>query len=231
VNLTAQRAIRGIYAITPEVQGAWSIQAVLECIQAAVEAGVRLVQCRQKGWSDDDLGGLVLALSNLCAPYAAHLIVNDVNAEQLLMWNVPGVDGVHLGKDDEPVDSARLSLPAGLLIGASCYNQLALAEHAVKKGADYIAFGAVFSSTTKPAAVSAPLSLFAQAQHLAVPKVAIGGITLDKVGTVVQAGADALAVVSGLFGSQPNPMSVRRNTEAWVSAFEHALQTKNQEQK
>lgn len=231
MNLTAQRAIRGIYAITPEVQGAWSTQAVLECTQAAVEAGVRLVQCRQKGWAHDELGELVLALSNICAPYAAHLIVNDVNAEQLLMWNIPGVDGVHLGKDDEPIDSARHSLPAGLLIGSSCYNQLPLAEHAVKKGADYIAFGAVFSSATKPAAVSAPLSLFAQAQHLQVPKVAIGGITLDKVQTLVHAGANALAVVNGLFGTHPKPMAVRNNTEAWVDAFEHAHQTNNQEQK
>lgn len=230
MNLTAQRAIRGVYAITPEVQGAWSTQAVLECTQAAVEAGVRLVQCRQKGWTDDELGELVLALGAICAPYAAHLVVNDVNAEQLLMWNVPWVDGVHLGKDDEPIDSARVSLPAGLLIGASCYDQLVLAEQAVKKGADYIAFGAVFSSSTKPAAVSASLELFAQAQHLQVPKVAIGGITLDKVPLVVKAGADAVAVVGGLFGALPKPMAVRNNAEVWVDHFELAFQARNADQ-
>lgn len=222
MNLTAQRVVRGIYAITPEVKGSWREQAVLDCVQAALEGGVRLFQCRQKNWDDVRLAEFVTCLSDLCVPYSAHLIVNDVSADQLQHWHIHGVDGVHLGKDDEPVDSARAHLPAGMLIGASCYNQLELAERAVKKGADYIAFGAMYPSGTKPLAVRAELSLFQRAAPLDVPKVAIGGIQLNTIKPLVQAGANALAVVGGLFGEKPSPEAVLRNAQAWVNEFESA---------
>ncbi|MCQ8895099.1 thiamine phosphate synthase [Limnobacter humi] len=223
MNLTAQRVIRGVYAITPQVQGHWTRQAVLDAVQAALEGGVRLFQCRQKHWEEDALVEFVADLADLCMPYSAHLIVNDASAEALSMWPVQGVDGVHLGKEDEPVDSARQHLPAGMLIGASCYNRLDLAEQAVKKGADYVAFGAVYSSSTKPLAVHAPLSLFEQAAHLQVPRVAIGGITLDRIAELRQAGADAVAVVGGLFGAAdvtPRPLNVLNNARHWVHEFE-----------
>ena len=219
MNLTAQRVIRGVYAITPEVQGGWTQQGVLDCVQAALEGGVRLFQCRQKHWADEALAEFVSALADLCAPYSAHLIVNDVTAEQVQAWNIVGLDGVHLGQDDEPVDSARANLPAGLLIGASCYNLLHRAEVAVKKGADYIAFGAMYASATKPLAVAASLDLFEQAAPLQVPKVAIGGISLGNMAQLVRAGADAVAVVGGLFGHTPSPHTVLHNAQCWVNEF------------
>ena len=91
---------------------------------------------------------------------------------------------------------ARARLP-GRLLGASCYNQPELAHRAIAAGADYVAFGSVFPSATKPRAVRAPLSLFALA--LGVPKVAIGGITLENAREVVAAGADCVAVITDLF--------------------------------
>jgi thiamine-phosphate pyrophosphorylase len=120
------------------------------------------------------------------------LIVNDDVALALAV----DAAGVHLGRDDGELAAARARLH-GRLLGASGYDQPALARRAVAAGADDGAGGAVFDSPTKPAAVRAPLALFAL--DLGVPKVAIGGITLDNAPRVLAAGADALAVISDLF--------------------------------
>jgi thiamine-phosphate pyrophosphorylase len=85
------------------------------------------------------------------------------------------------------------------LLGVSCYDRFELAQRAAAAGADYVAFGAVFASSTKPAAVRAPLSLFREARELGVPLAAIGGITLENAPQAIAAGADLLAVISDLF--------------------------------
>jgi thiamine-phosphate pyrophosphorylase len=109
-----------------------------------------------------------------------------------------GADGAHLGRDDGDLSQARVRLK-GRILGASCYNDRALAHAAVKAGADYVAFGSVFPSPTKPAAARASLGLFQEAKALGVPLAAIGGITLDNAPQVIAAGADLLAVISDLF--------------------------------
>jgi thiamine-phosphate pyrophosphorylase len=109
-----------------------------------------------------------------------------------------GADGVHLGRDDGDVSAARAALP-GKLLGISCYDSIGAAQIAVASGADYVAFGSVFPSATKPGAVRAPLGLFSEAKTLGVPLVAIGGITPQNAREVLQAGADALAVISAVF--------------------------------
>jgi thiamine-phosphate pyrophosphorylase len=130
----------------------------------------------------------------MCREHGVPFIVND----DIEIAIAAGADGVHLGRDDGELASAR-SKPRGKLLGASCYDSLAAARAAVAAGADYIAFGSVFASPTKPAAVRAPLSLFGEARSLGVPLIAIGGITLENAPLLLQAGADALAVVSDLF--------------------------------
>jgi thiamine-phosphate pyrophosphorylase len=107
--------------------------------------------------------------------------------------------GVHLGRDDGDLTPARRRLGSGQLLGASCYDRLELAEDAVGAGADYIAFGSMFASPTKPAAVRAPLALLGAARRLGVPVVAIGGITLENAPAAIAAGADAVAVITALF--------------------------------
>ena len=116
-----------------------------------------------------------------------------------------GADGVHLGRDDGDIVAARCAL-RGKLIGVSCYDSVAAARAAVAAGADYVAFGSVFPSATKPGAVRAPLGLFEEARALGVPRVAIGGITPQNAASVLKAGADALAVISALFDA---PISER----------------------
>jgi thiamine-phosphate pyrophosphorylase len=109
-----------------------------------------------------------------------------------------GADGVHLGRDDGDLTAARARLQ-GKILGVSCYDSVDAARAAVAAGADYVAFGSVFASPTKPGAVRAPLSLFAKARPLGVPLVGIGGITLENAPQLIEAGADCLAVISDLF--------------------------------
>src|SRR3989442_1673470 len=103
-----------------------------------------------------------------------------------------------LGREDGDLRAARARL-AGRILGASCYDRLELAQAAVAAGVDYVAFGSVFASPTKPGAVRAPHSLFTKARKLGVPLAAIGGITLENAPRLISAGADLLAVISDLF--------------------------------
>jgi thiamine-phosphate pyrophosphorylase len=136
------------------------------------------------------------ALAALCRAAGAPFIVNDDLALALAL----DADGVHLGAADGDLAEARQRLGQGKLLGASCYNRMELAQAAAQAGVDYLAFGSVFSSGTKPGAVRAPLALFAEARRsFALPLVAIGGITLENAPQVFAAGADAAAVISAVF--------------------------------
>ena len=174
--------LRGLYAVTPEAADA------VEKARLALEGGVALLQYRRKR---RDLAE-ARAVAALARRHRVPLIVND-DVELALELDA---DGVHLGRDDGDLRAARRRL-GDRILGASCYNDPELARRAVEAGADYVAFGSVFASTTKPAAVRAPLALFAT--RLGVPLCAIGGITLENAPRVLGAGADLLAVVSDLF--------------------------------
>lgn len=184
--------IRGLYAITPDTDNS---EQLIEQVSAALDGGARILQYRNKG--SDAVRRLWQAniLKSLAQSRGALFIVND----DVALAEAIRADGVHLGRDDDAIAAARARLGDGAIIGASCYNSLDLAHSAVAAGANYVAFGAVFASGTKPGAVHAPLSLFADAASLGVPRVAIGGITTDNAGQVVAAGADAIAVIGGLF--------------------------------
>ena len=172
--------MRGLYAITPEGPE------LLEKVQAALDGGIALLQYRRKSGTREELG----QIARLAREYRVPLIVND-NVELAL-----NADGAHLGRDDGDLSTARRKLK-GKILGASCYDKLELARAAVASGADYVAFGSVFASPTKPGAVRAPLSLFKH--DLGVPKCAIGGITLANAPQAIAAGADLLAVITDLF--------------------------------
>ena len=176
--------LRGLYAITPE-SGDVELKT-----RMALEGGIVLLQYRQKK-RDIKLARAVVRLGK---EFGVPVIIND-DVELALEL---GADGAHLGRDDGDLAPARKRL-GGKLLGASCYNDAALARAAVKAGADYVAFGSVFASPTKPGAVRAPLSLFADAKPLGVPLAAIGGITLENAPQLIAAGADLLAVITDLY--------------------------------
>jgi thiamine-phosphate pyrophosphorylase len=138
------------------------------------------------------------ALRKLTHEFSVPLIIND----DVLLAQQVDADGVHLGGEDGSVIVAREVLGKDKLIGVSCYNRAFLAQDAVRQGADYVAFGSFFASTVKPGAVAAPADLLRQARReLALPLVAIGGITVDNGAQLLEAGANALAVISALFGA------------------------------
>jgi thiamine-phosphate pyrophosphorylase len=176
--------LRGLYAITPEAGD------VERKVQLALEGGVAALQYRSKTRNPAQAAAIV----RLARDYDVPVIIND-DVELALEL---GAAGAHLGRDDGDLRAARRRLGARIL-GASCYNQLERARAAVQAGADYLAFGSVFASPTKPAAVRAPLSLFGEAKALGVPLAAIGGITLDNAPQLIAAGADLLAVITDLF--------------------------------
>jgi thiamine-phosphate pyrophosphorylase len=178
------KELRGLYAITPEGPG-------LEGkVRAALEGGVALLQYRRKQGNAAE----ARRVAALAGEFGVPLIVNDDVALALEI----GAAGAHLGREDGDLRAARARLPAGIL-GASCYNEPARARAALAAGADYVAFGSVFPSPTKPHAVRAPLELFREAKALGVPLAAIGGITLENAPGLIAAGADLLAVISDLF--------------------------------
>ena len=183
--------LRGLYAITPDVADTESLERKVE---QALAGGVVALQYRNKLLAKDKRLAQAHRLAALAQGYGVPFIVNDDVEIALAV----GANGAHLGKDDADLRAARERL-AGKILGASCYDRIERARAAVAAGADYVAFGAVFPSPTKPAALRAPLSLFGEAKSLGVPLAAIGGITLENAPQLLAAGADLLAVISDLF--------------------------------
>ena len=187
------KAISGLYAVTPDLA---DTEALLAKTQAALAGGARWLQYRNKVATAILRLQQAAALRELCRHHGAHLIVND----HVDLAREIDADGVHVGAEDASVTAARAALGPHKVIGASCYDNLRKGVAAAAQGADYIAFGSFFASSIKPGAVRAPLSILAAArQQFTVPLIAIGGITLANARAVIDAGADAIAVISALF--------------------------------
>lgn len=193
----------GLYAITDSllIPSEYLVQSVAE----AIAGGARVIQYREKGGDQVKRRNEARALRELCREQQVCFIVND----DIDLTLEVGADGVHLGFEDTPIEEARTRLGDDAIIGISCYNELANAEQAVADGADYIAFGRFFPSKTKPGAVPADALLLHWGQQIACPVVAIGGITPENGGALVEAGADMLAVIHGVFG-QPDIRAAAR---------------------
>lgn len=188
--------ISGPYAITPDLN---QTNDLLNKTRQVLEGGVKLVQYRNKSANESLRREQAKLLLSLCREHNALLIIND----HLEIAIEIDADGVHVGKNDVSVSAAKNQLGQNKIVGTSCYNQLDLAMQAQKDGADYIAFGAFFSSLTKPNAVSVSISLVNQAQKaLSIPIVGIGGIQLTNARTVIQSGCAAIAVCHDLFQAE-----------------------------
>jgi thiamine-phosphate pyrophosphorylase len=148
----------------------------------------------------------------LCRGAGVPLIVND---DARLAAEL-GAEGVHLGEHDGSTAAARVLLGDDAIIGLSCYDDPARAEAAARAGADYVAFGAFFPSPTKPLARRAAPGLLQAAAPLGLRRVAIGGITPDNARPLIAAGADLIAVISGVFDA-PDPVAAAR---AYRACFE-----------
>jgi thiamine-phosphate pyrophosphorylase len=159
-----------------------------------------MIQYRDKGPTASAGMDELVSLAGLCRQQGIPLIVND----DVELAAAVGAAGVHLGRDDVSLQAARARLGIDAIIGVSCYNDLQRARQAAQAGADYVAFGRFYPSHSKPEAVPADPGLLARATtELAIPAVAIGGITPANGPALLAAGASLLAAIHGVFG-QPD---------------------------
>lgn len=196
--------LKGLYAITDERLIAE--ERFTEAIEAALQGGASIIQYRDK--SDDHQKRIQQATSlrELCTEYDAICIIND----DIELAKTINADGVHLGQDDTALANARSRLGEDAIIGISCYNDIELALTAEKNSADYVAFGTMFSSPTKPDAVTAGPDIISQAKkQLRVPVCAIGGINDENIHQLVQQQSDMAAVISSLFAADDIRHSAR----------------------
>ena len=186
--------IRGLYAITDP--GLSPGLVVLDHVGQALQGGARIIQYRDKTQTFQQQLELARQLKSLCDEHQAWLIIND----SIELAQACQAQGLHIGKDDAGLTAARQQLGHKAIIGVSCYNDLARAQSMQHQGADYVAFGRFFPSHTKPNAPQAELETLRQAkQHLRIPIVAIGGVKADNASHLIEAGADSVAVIHGVF--------------------------------
>jgi len=201
-------ALRGLYLITPDASDTNELLARV----AAVLPHAACLQYRNKRATGRERLEQADALRALCSTAGIPLIIND----DASLAAAVGADGVHLGEHDGAVAAARAILGQDALIGVSCYDDLRRAFDSAAQGADYLAFGAFHPSPTKPFARQAPLDLLQRARAIGLPQVAIGGISPENARSVIAAGADMTAVISGVFDA-PDPIAAAR---AYAACFD-----------
>jgi thiamine-phosphate diphosphorylase len=200
--------IKGLYVII-DAQAAQG-RDLVELTQSVLQGGAQIIQLRDKLHDKGDVLPVARRIRDLCEQHKAILIVND-HADLAVACNA---HGLHLGQHDLPIEEARAILRPHQIIGKSN----ALLKEALEseaQGADYLAVGAIFPTTTKEKTRPAGLETLEQVKtQSSVPVVAIGGIGGDSVARVMQAGADAACVISAVIGD-PNPEeAARRFVEA-----------------
>jgi len=204
-------SIKGIYAVTPDIA---DTDLLIKKVEAALAGGVNVLQYRNKQANHKLQTQQARALLPLCKQYNVPLIIND----SVKLCLTLDADGVHLGADDGNLAEVRARLGVNKILGASCYNRFDLALSAQNQGADYVAFGACFASNTKPNAPVADLRLFSQARaELDIPAVAIGGINLQNATQVIEAGADAIAIIQAIFAAD----DVKLASQQFSQLFKH----------
>lgn len=202
--------IKGLYAITPECADTGLL---LEQATQALQGGASVMQYRSKSGDVALRHEQATELLALCRRHRVPLIVND----DVRLAALTDADGVHLGDEDAGLKEARINLGPDKIIGVSCYQDLARAQQLEAEGADYVAFGSFYPSSTKPQARPCALDVLTEAKKtLRVPVVAIGGITTENAATLVAAGADAVAVISALFDS----VDIARTAAQFASLFQ-----------
>jgi thiamine-phosphate pyrophosphorylase len=202
--------MRGLYLITNDDP----LTILLEKLHAALATGqVAILQYRRKKIAKPDQAAEVEQIKALCEQYDVPFVIND----DLALAEQYGL-GVHLGQDDGEIADAAARLPQGVIIGRTCLNSLPLAEKAIADGANYVAFGAVYATATKPEAGNVGIEVIAQAkQKYAVPICAIGGLTVENSAAVIAAGADLCAVISDILAL--NVADIPSRVHAWAQLF------------
>lgn len=202
--------MRGLYLITND--DAFELLLTKLNIALATQK-VALLQYRRKKVAKDQQDFEIEQILKLCQQYDVPLIIND----DLTQAKKFAVD-LHLGQDDGSIAEARQVLGEHAIIGRTCKNSLQYAEQAIADGASYVAFGAIYATSTKPEAGNTGIEVLRQARaQFSVPICAIGGLTVENAAAVIDAGADLCAVVSDILGLDVEHVAER--VEAWAALF------------
>jgi len=187
--------MRGLYLVTPN----WNdTERLIAATDAALAGGAVLVQYRHKDANADLRAEQAAALLALCRRYGRPLVIND----HLDLCVQLDADGVHLGQSDDDIAAARALLGADKIVGASCYGELDLARAAQAAGASYVAFGGFYPSPVKKYSfVTQPELLDRARAEITLPIVVIGGMTPTNAAPLVARGADMVAAITSVYGS------------------------------
>jgi len=211
--IIAASALRGLYAITDSAL--MPGEQLFAKAEAALRGGCRVLQYRNKTATPEQQQHEASRLCQLCRKHGALFIVND-DVDLALAIEA---DGIHIGQTDTALPAIRARVGERMIVGVSCHGALELAKQAEQQGASYVAFGRFFDSHTKPQAPPAGLDIVRQAKALlALPLVAIGGITRDNAPRVIAQGADMIAVIHDLF-SPENPREVEHRAKTFSQFF------------
>ena len=202
--------MRGLYLITNDDP----IQLLLEKLDAALATRqVAILQYRRKKVEKTNQSAEVEQIKLLCEKYHVPFVIND-DLELAAQFGL----GVHLGQSDGEITDAKSKLPHDVIIGRTCLNSLELAQKAIADGATYIAFGAVYATSTKPEAGNVGMEVIKQAAaQYDLPICAIGGLTVENSKPVIDAGADLCAVISDILGRSTAEIPAR--VQAWAQLF------------
>ena len=203
--------MRGLYLITNDDP----LELLLAKLEGAMaNGGIAVLQYRRKKIAKEDQIYEIEYMKAMCAEYRVPFIIND-DLEMAVKYGV----GVHLGQGDGSIVDAVARLPQGVLIGRSCNNSIELAEQAIADGANYVAFGAIYATDSKPEAGNIGLETLKLAKEkLNVPLCAIGGLTVENSHEVIESGADYCAVISDILGL---PMhAIPERLDEWSALFQ-----------
>lgn len=189
------------YAMVDPIAG----HAPADLAKTLLAAGAKILQLRMKRAAARDFLAAAVAIAPLCRQHQALFIVND----RADIAKLAAADGVHLGQDDLPIEAARSVVGSGMVVGISTHSvEQALA--AKRAGADYVGFGPMYAGGAKETRVGQGLdNLRAVRAAITIPIVAIGGITERTVAEVLDAGADAVAIISDVVLAPDIPSKVR----------------------
>ncbi|MBM6617755.1 thiamine phosphate synthase [Bacillus suaedaesalsae] len=178
-------------------------------LEQAIQGGITLFQFREKGeysLQGEEKIQLARQLKSVCHKHSIPFIVNDDLDLAILLE----ADGIHIGQDDIPIEDVREKV-GSKIIGLSCHNEQE-AKAAIQKGADYIGVGPMFETNTKPDAecVTGPITISQmRSLNLDIPIVGIGGITPENAPSIIEAGADGIAIISAI-SKHPMPLEAAR---------------------
>lgn len=203
--------MRGLYLITNDDP----VELLLAKLEGAMaNGGIAVLQYRRKKVAKQDQIYEIEYMKAMCAEYGVLFVIND-DLEMAVKYGV----GVHLGQDDGSIVEAVARLPKNVLIGRSCNNSLELAEQAIADGANYVAFGAIYATDSKPEAGNIGLETLKLAKEkLNVPLCAIGGLMVENSKEVIESGADYCAVISDILGLPMNAIPER--LDEWSALFQ-----------